>query len=229
MADDKNTAPDGENITNNAIDTQKEKGTDPKKTDAPESKPANSLDLTDEQFEKVFEDERLFKHSRFKSLRDKAKRASELETEAKKAEEKQLADQKKWQELAEKRGKELEETKGKYTQATINNAIQVEAQKQGLVDVDATTKLIDRANISIDDNGNPVGVAEAVTSLVEAKPYLKTGTAPKTVGAGTNPSDDNNTRRRFKHSEIKDPAFFAKHEKEIDYAMANGLIEDDLA
>ena len=49
--------------------------------------------LSDEEFDRVFEDPRVFKHSRFKALNEKAKKAEEYEKIVKDQEAKELEEQ----------------------------------------------------------------------------------------------------------------------------------------
>lgn len=204
-------------------------GTDPTKTSSPAStdkgKPKDGEKAFDES---VFDDPRLWTHPRFKSLNDRAKKADELEKAQKEAEETRLQEQKKFEELATKRAQERDEVKSKYTQSLQDNRITIEAAKIGVVDIEAVLKLVDRANIKIDENGVATGVIEAVTALVTAKPYLK-GKTNVTIGSPTNPgADSGNQPARFKLSQLQDAAFYREHEKEIAEAYKAGTIEDDM-
>ena len=179
--------------------------------------------------EKVFDDPRLWQHPRFKSLNERAKKASVLEKAQKVAEEKSLADNKKFEELATKRETERDAVQSKYTSSIQDNRIITEASKVGVVDIEAVLKLVDRANIAIDDNGNVTGAVEAVQALLTAKPFLK-GKAATTIGSATNPGADSDTIvKKFKLSQLNDPVFYKANEKEIAEAYKAGLIEDDMA
>jgi len=185
--------------------------------------------LTDEQFEKVFEDPRLFKHSRFQQLNQRAKRAEELEKAQAKAEEAKLKEQQKWQELAEKKEQEAKTWQEKYTGRAIDQAIQLEAMKAGAVDVEAVLKLVDRSKLSIDDNGNVTGVSELVTNLLKEKTYLTGKPATTTIGDATAPGGaDIQAPKKFKASQLKDTKFYRENEADILKAMKLGLIEDDI-
>lgn len=52
-------------------------------------------------------------------------------------------------------------------------AITAEAAKLGVIDPDAAYALMDQSGLEIDDTGSVAGVSEALTALLEAKPYLK--------------------------------------------------------
>lgn len=211
--------------------------TKPEATKPPATKPEDSgtqktfdpSQLDDAAFEKVFEDPRLFKHSRFQQLNQRAKRADELEAAANKAKEEELKKQQKWQELAEQKEQEAKELREKYTQKSFDNAIQLEATKAGAVDVETVLKLIDRSQLKIDDNGTISGVSEAVKSLIEAKPFLAGKPATTTIGDATAPgSSDSTAPKKFKASQLNDPKFYRANEADILKAMKLGLIEDDI-
>lgn len=180
--------------------------------------------------ESVFEDPRLWTHPRFKSLNERAKKAEELERKNKEAEEQRLAEAKKFEELANVRAQERDEFKNKFTQSLQDNRIIQESAKVGVVDIEAVLKLIDRSNISIDDQGNVLGVNEAIQSLTSSKPYLVGKNSNIKIGSGTNPVADQNTNHpSFKLSQLQDANFYREHEKEIETAYKLGRIEDDLA
>lgn len=63
-------------------------------------------------------------------------------------------------------------------------AIMIEAMKSGMYDTSDADKYIDMADLSIDDNGNVIGVKEAFEKLRKEKPHLF-----KPVEKGTNPVD----------------------------------------
>jgi len=191
---------------------------------------ATQVDFTkvgDEDFMKVFDDPRLWKHPRFKELNERSKQAKELEAKQADAEKAILVEQGKFKELSELRTKELEELKTKFNQSRLDNKLIAEAQKLGAVDVEAVLKLIDRSNIKIDDE-SVSGYEEALKSLAEAKTYLF-GKSNVTIGSGSNPSGAQTTTKRFKHSQLKDAKFYKENEKDIAVAMKLGLIEDDMS
>lgn len=184
--------------------------------------------ISDDDFAKVFTDERLWKHERFKTLNEKAKQAEKLKETIKTQEQKKLEENQEWQKLAETRAQELEQVQTKYQSEKISNALRIEAGKQGAVDVDTVLALVNKDSIEITDTGI-TGVAEAVKSLLETKPFLA-GNSTTTLGKGSNPADAENTSpKKFKASQLKDVKFYRENEKDIIKAMGLGLIEDDLA
>lgn len=206
------------------------KGADPIKPSIPAAPDAGKPTDGEKPFdEKVFDDPRLWKHPRFKSLNERAKRADELEKTQSEAEEKRLLEGKKFEELANKATKERDEAKSKLAQSLQDNRITIEATKIGVVDIEAVLKLVDRTNIKVDENGNITGITEALTALVTAKPYLK-GKTNVTIGSPTSPgADAGNEPKKFKLSQLQDPVFYKEHEKEIGEAYKAGLIEDDMS
>lgn len=205
-------------------------GTDPTKTSTPGSTDNGKSKDGEKAFdEKVFDDPRLWTHPRFKQLNERAKKADELEKAQSEAEEKRLAEAKKFEELATKRAQERDELKGKFTSSLQDNRITIEAAKVGVVDIEAVLKLVDRSKISVADDGTVTGAVEAVQALVASKPYLK-GKSGTTIGSPTNPgADADNQAKRFKLSQLQNHAFYQEHEKDILEAQKLGLIEDDLS
>lgn len=208
--------------------TQTTTGTDPAKTDG-EQTTFDASKLSDADFEKIFSDNRLYQHSRFKTLSEKAKKADELERKQSQADEERLKSEKKWEELAQKNEQKAKEYEAKYQETSLNSAIQAEAVKQGVVDVDAAVKLLDRTNVKIEEDGSVSGVTEAVTSLLEAKAYLK-GSNTTTVGSGSNPNPTQTEAgtKKFKLSQLQDHKFYNDHAKDIAEALKLGLVEDDM-
>ena len=205
-----------------------EGGNDPTKTVTTPPTAFDTSKLGDEDFNKIFEDPRLYKHPRFKSLNDRAKKADDYETEAEAAKTKKLEEDKKFQELADINKKKAEDAENKYRTAQIDNRIQSEAAKLGVVDLEAVLKLIDRVNLKVDETGAVTGVEDAVKALLEAKPYLKGKAGQVTVGTPTNPGQGTEGIKKFTLSQIQDPVFFRENEKDIDAALKAGLVENDL-
>ncbi len=217
---------------NNGANSADNKGTgdgnDPNKNGNANTTAFDTSKLGDEDFNKVFEDPRLFNHPRFKNLNERAKQADALKAQQEEDQKKALAEQGKWKELAEQREKEVGEAKTQLQQQKADNKILAEAAKLGVVDAEAVLKLVDRSNIKIEDDGVS-GVTEALAALLQAKPYLKGKAADIKIGDGTNPGDGNTPKIKFKLSQLKDAAFYRKHEAEIQEAMKNHQIENDVS
>lgn len=186
--------------------------------------------IKDEDFEKLFSDDRLYKHPRFKSLSERAKKADDLEKAQSEAEKKALEEQGKWKELAEKREQEANAAKQQAKDLALKNTIQAEAAKLGIVDVEAAAVLIDKTGVTVADDGTVTGAAEALTKLLEAKPYLKGTPQQQPVGSPSNPNPTQTEggAKSFKLSQIQDHEFYKKNEKEIAEAFKLGLVEDDV-
>lgn len=188
--------------------------------------------LSDEDFTKLFEDNRLYRNPRFKSLSERAKKADDLEKAASDAETQRLADEGKYKEIADKKTAEAEAANKTVQDLRLNSNIQIEASKLGVVDLEAVLLLINRENIKVDETSGAVsGVEDAVKALLEAKPYLKgTPTNPPAVGGGSNPSPGETApgAQKFKLSQIQDAVFFKEHEADINAALKAGLIENDI-
>lgn len=126
-------------------------------------------------------------------------RLDRLEAEKAQAEEKRLTDEKRWQELAEKRQTELENLRQQVDkertasqQARIDNVILAEAARAGFVDPQEALALVDRKAIKL-ENDTPANAAEVVKALAEAKPHLlKRGSTriDAAAPAGTDAKDD---------------------------------------
>ena len=226
-----NNAGDGTNNNNAGGAGASGSGTDPKNTNTNASQ--NVVDFSkvdDDTFSKVFDDPRLFRHSRFKSLAERAKKADELETAAKQAEEQNLVEQKKFEELAKMREQERDEAISKVSSLQINTKLLSEAVKQGAIDTEAVLALIDRAKVTIDKDGNVQGAEEAVKAILEAKPFLKgKGGQANPIGSGSNPGDGTSTTpKKFKASQLNDPVFWKENEKDILAAIKSGQVEMDI-
>lgn len=211
----------GDNEPNNPV------GTDPKKTDAGGNEPFNPANLSDEDFNKIFEDKRLWTHDRFKNLSAKAKKSEEYEEQQRKAKEAKLKEEKKYEELIEGKEKENLSLKEQLQKTKVDTKVMVEAQKLGVVDLEAVLALINRSDIKVSDDGQVEGVSEALETLKSSKTYLFTGSNSSTVGSGSNPSG-NNTGTVYKLSQLQDREFYKAHEEDINKAWQEGRIEDDM-
>jgi hypothetical protein len=67
-------------------------------------------------------------------------------------------------------------------ETTLRSAIVAEAARKNIVDPDAALALLDRTTLTLDDSGAPTNLAEAMDSLLTAKPYLAGG-GTRTPGA----------------------------------------------
>lgn len=207
--------------------------TEPKTNPEPEKKliekPAfDPTTLSDEDFAKIFSDERIWKNDRFKELNEEAKKGRQLTKLQEQENEKKLLEEKKYQEVIDAQKKQIEELEGKVTFTVMESVIKAEAQKLGVVDAEVVAKLIDRTNVKVNPDGSITGVAEAVKSLTDSKPYLLGKPATTTIGTGTNPGNGGNASPKFKLSQLQDASFYQANEKEITEALKNNMVENDM-
>lgn len=213
-------------------------GADPAANPAPASDPAPSADpkggqpaatppanpdpkavtLTDEQLAAAFE------HPRFKELNEKAKRADTLEKEKKAAETKALEEQGKWEEVAKSKDEQLTTMQ----KAVVTSEIKTVAATLGAVNPSIVANAIDRAEVTVGEDGSITGVSEAVEALKVSDPYLFSNSNQQPharVGSPTNPGTAPQTGYKFTMTQIKDPAFYKEHRAEIGQAMREGQID----
>ena len=181
--------------------------------------------LTDDQIAKVFSDERIWKNPRFKELNDKAKQAEALLQKEEEAKTKKLEEDKKFEELLNLEREKVKKMSEQLSQIKVDSAIQTEAAKNGIVDPEAALKLVDRGLIKQGDNGEPIGIADAIKALVTNKPYL-VDSKKVNLGGGTPP--DNTTGTKIKLSEAQNPEYYRKHQAEVDEAFKTNNVEIDV-
>lgn len=179
------------------------------------------VQLTDEQLAAAFN------HPRFKSLNERAKKADELEQQAKDAAEAAAKEQGKFEDLYKTANERATTLEGQLKQTRIENAVTLEAAKLGVVDPIAAVKLLDQSGITVSDDGTISGVAEAVKALQTASPYLFKTPAQGSVGSGnTNPGNGaNNQQSEFTYSQVQDLEFYKKNQAAVDKAIAEGRVD----
>lgn len=204
---------DSENETNSQTGEQNQDTFDPSK-------------LGDEEFAKFFEDPRVFRHPRFKTLSDKAKKATEYERAEEDRQAENLKRRGEFEALAKNAEEKARRAEERLRDAQIENQLQMLSVKFGAVDVETVVSLIDKSKISIDEVGNVSGAEEAVQKILEAKPFLKKGNTVN-LGEGTNPAQS--TAKKYKLSQLNDPRFYRENERDILAAMYSGNVEDDVS
>lgn len=107
-----------------------------------------------------------------------------IATDKKTADEKALAEQGKFKELADAKDLELTSLKTAVQEARIINEVLKAAATAGAIDPDAVVAMLDKSKVTIVD-GKVTGAKEAVDELLKAKPYLiaQTGSGYR-MGAG---------------------------------------------
>lgn len=221
--------------------TQQSTGTPPadNSNGATAPQPIDLSKLTSSDVDKLFAErgDLLFQHPRFKELNEKAKEADKLKKAQDDAEKKTLEEQGKWQEIAKKSEEKANTLTQQLQQQAQNSSLLIEAQKAGVSDLDAALKLVDRASVSVDENGTVTGSAEAIKALVEAKPYLVGGKPQVKIGSASNPANsqtgDNaaqttaDGKRIYKLTEIQDVKFYRENAADIKLAMKEGRMQND--
>jgi hypothetical protein len=188
--------------------------------------------LTQDQLNKVLENQELWKNPRLAGLLDADKQLKQLQKDKETQTEQQLTEQKKFQELAEKRAGDLTKAQETIQTMRIDQALTNKLVKDNVVDLDGALKLVDRSKLAVDDNGQVTGVDEALGSLKTDRAYLFTsgGTPPPapSVGNPSNPQAPAGGSGQFKFKESQlTPEFYKAHAVEINEAGRLGLIEQD--
>lgn len=201
-------------------------------TTAPAATEVDLTKLSGDQLNKVLENPELWKTPRMQELLADSKKAKDLEKSKAEADEKSLTEQKKFEELANKRGEENSSLKSQIQAMKIDQALSSKLIPLGVVDLDGALKLVDRSKLKVDDAGAIEGLDTAIEALKTDKAYLfnSSGTTnqPRTVGTPTNQGDTTTGVMRFKRSQLQDPAFYKANREEILKANAAGLIENDI-
>ena len=102
----------------------------------------------------------------YQQLKDRAARADELEKA-------QLTDQEKLEARATAAERKAEAAIQQVASAVIASEVKVRASQLGIIDPDAAYLLLDRTNVAYADDGTVSGIDDALTQLIENKPYLK--------------------------------------------------------
>lgn len=187
--------------------------------------------LSAEQLEAVFENPHLYEHSRFKDLTSKAQELKKLQDERKAEEEKKLTENNEFKTLAEQRAAELEKSNKQIENMRIDQALTNKLVPEGVVDLEAALKLVDRSKVKIDESGNITGVDEALADLKKGKTYLFGKGGNQSLGSASNNQNGagGDQQMKFKRSQLRDPKFYQEHKEEIRKAAAAGLIENDIS
>ena len=106
------------------------------------------------------------KFSDYETLKERAAKADELEQA-------QLTEKERLEARVEQAEKNAQAADQRITEAMIATAVQVQAGQMGIVDPEAAFLLVDRANIRYTAEAGVSGVEDALTQLLEKKPYLK--------------------------------------------------------
>ena len=102
----------------------------------------------------------------YSDLKTRAARADELEQE-------KLTDTEKMEARAVEAERKVADAQQQIASAMIASEVKIRASAMGIVDPDAAFLLLDRTNVRYDADGGVSGVDDALTNLIEAKPYLR--------------------------------------------------------
>ena len=102
----------------------------------------------------------------YQQLKDRAAKADELE-QANLTEAERLAQR------ANDAEKAVAAANIKLADALISSEVKVKAVQLGIIDPDAAYLLMDKANVQYDAEKGVIGIDEALTQLLDDKPYLK--------------------------------------------------------
>lgn len=185
--------------------------------------------ISDADFGKIFDDPRVFQHSRFKDLAEDAKAGKAAKEAEAKRQQDEAIKKGEFDKILGEKDKTITDLTAKITTSTINQALTIAATKLGAVDIEAVLALVDRSKLSVDANTNAVtGVDDALKALSEGKAYLFGKQGTQRMGSPSNPGDQNTgDLKRFKRSEIENPEFYRANEKDILASIKAGLIEND--
>ena len=106
------------------------------------------------------------KFSDYENLKVRAAKADELEQA-------QLTENERLQARAEEAERRANQADTQVSDALISSEVKVRAAQMGIVDPDAAFVLIDRSGIQYDASNGVTGVEDALTALIESKPWLR--------------------------------------------------------
>ena len=130
---------------------------------------------TQAQLESIIKS-RLKNQGDYDDLKAKAEQFDELQAANKTELEKLM-------ERAESAERERDEVAKTATEQAVSSAIIAEASRRGVIDPDDVVALLDKSSLGV-EGSSVTGVAEAVGSLLEAKPHLLANQTPGPVDSG---------------------------------------------
>ena len=102
----------------------------------------------------------------YQKLKERAARADELEQA-------QLSEQEKLEARATEAERKAATAADQIAAAMIASDVRVRASQMGIIDPDAALLLVNRTNVRYSEDDGVVGVEDALTQLLDDKPYLK--------------------------------------------------------
>lgn len=174
---------------------------EPEPTEPTEPEP-KQLTLTQEELDAMIAKRLGQERKKYADYDDLKTKLSEYEAQEEERKKAQMSEQERIQaelEAAKKKAEEAEQLREQALSTANQRAIKAEfklAAAGANIRPDALDDafvLVDKTGISVDDDGNVVGVAEAISKLIESKPYLidtKEPKEPKQIGGANNPKDE---------------------------------------
>jgi chromosome segregation ATPase len=152
-----------------------------------------------ERIEKAVKDRLSRERKKYEGFDELKKEYEELKQFKEQIEMEKLTEQEKIQKQLEKMKQEKEDLLNKYNslqeklkQEKLTFKFRQLAQENNIQYVDAAMKLADFSNVEFDEEGNVVGVEDAVKNLIEENPFLvgQVKEKPKTIGEPSNPDTE---------------------------------------
>ena len=156
-------------VTENTEPTAEGEPTQPVEAATPTGESTAEPTYTQEQVNQMMGKTRREERGKFSdygTLKERAAKADELEQA-------QLTEKERLEARVEQAEKQAQAADQRIAEALISTAIQVQAGQMGVVDPEAASLLIDRSNVRYSAEAGVSGVEDALTQLLENKPYLK--------------------------------------------------------
>lgn len=174
FAADPNAGDDGGNEPQDPADDKQ----DPKEPQDPTPEPEDTKTFTQDELDGIIQKRLARERKQWEAqLEEEKKKAAMTEAERLKAE----------KEEAEKRA---QDAMSKANELLLKAEVKQAAVDLGIVDPDAAYALMERENVEVNE-GTITGVKEALTQLLEAKPWLKRAPEKPGVGMASNPGQSN--------------------------------------
>lgn len=130
-----------------------------------------------------------------------------------------LSEVDKLKKLVAQRDDELTTMRERGKQQSIQHRFEALATKAGAVDPEAAFKLADLSGVDLDEQGNVVGIDDALKALKTARPFLFSQTTEPVGGGGGNPpgGPGGKAGKTFTEAEIlaMSPEEFVKFERDV--------------
>lgn len=157
------------------------------------------------------------------------KQAQEASDKIQQFEEAQLSETERLQKQAQEALARAERAEQQARESRLRSHIEMTAARQGIIDPEAAYRLIDLASIDFDSEGNPQGVQQALSALLQSKPYLIAAPAAISQTSPTRPGgagQAGSATGTFTRAQLSDPEFYETHRASIFAAVREGRIVD---